>query len=558
MVSPIRVPSTGPTPADVLIVGEAPGADEELKLSPFVGASGQELTRMLHEAGILRSEARVTNVCPYRPQGNDISELVETSKKKAQDKGLSNFVGGKYVSDIIISSLQDLKAEISATSPKVIIALGETALWALTGESGITSWRGSILPLSPQMSEGLPSPPVVIPTYHPAAILRMWDWRAIAIRDLQRVAAFLKNPGDYQYPSYLFAVRPSLPGVMQTLNSLLSSLSSGRVRIACDIETISRHIACVGLAWSPLEAICIPFMGERGEPYWSFDEEVAIYTRLKEVLTHPNAFVVGQNFNYDAQHFAKHFGYLPNLQFDTMLAHHVLFPGLPKSLDFLSSLYCHFHRYWKDELKEYHKMPDDVHQFWTYNCKDCVITWEVARELEDLVNQQGMGEQFSFQMKMARHVLTTMLRGVRIDKARRDNVASDLLAAIDEREALIHQIVGFPLNTGSPKQMQEFFYGDLSIPPVLHRKTKKPTLDDDALSKISKSRPELAPLIDLISEKRSLGVFLSTFCLMPLDSDGRMRTSYNVAGTETFRFSSSENAFGSGGNLQNIPKGEEK
>ena len=60
------------------------------------------------------------------------------------------------------------------------------------------------------------------------------------------------------------------------------------------------------------------------------------------------------------------------------------------------------------------------------------------------------------------------------------------------------------------------------------------------------------------AQHRSLGVFLSTFCLMPLDTDGRMRCSFNVCGTETMRFSSSENAFGTGGNLQNIPKGEEK
>ena len=56
---------------------------------------------------------------------------------------------------------------------------------------------------------------------------------------------------------------------------------------------------------------------------------------------------------------------------------------------------------------------------------------------------------------------------------------------------------------------------------------------------------------------RSLGVFLSTFVNAPLDVDGRMRCSFNIAGTETYRFSSSKNAFGSGMNMQNIPKGGE-
>jgi hypothetical protein len=96
------------------------------------------------------------------------------------------------------------------------------------------------------------------------------------------------------------------------------------------------------------------------------------------------------------------------------------------------------------------------------------------------------------------------------------------------------------------------------LPVIKNRKTKQPTCNAEALGKLAEKFPLIKPLTDLIEEKRSLGVFLSTFCMMPLDTDGRMRCSYNVAGTETFRLSSSENAFGSGGNLQNVPKGEEE
>lgn len=551
----LKVPSSGPCPADVMIVGEAPGADEEIKRAPFVGMSGKELDRMLHEVGFIRADMRVANVCRYRPPGNDISHFIETARSKAVAKGMTHFWKGKYFNDLVEEGREELRKEIAEVRPKMIIALGETALWALCGVSGITSWRGSLLNLHEDMGD---TSIVVIPTYHPAAILRMWDWRAIAVRDLKRASDYIANPSAYSYPPYAFSIRPTLTGVTQTLQSLLSDLSKGSVRIACDIETIARHIACVGIAWSELEAICIPFIDAGGKDYWNEDEEVHVYGLLKKVLTHPNAFVIGQNFNYDRQHFAKHWGYSPNLRFDTMLAQHVLFPGLPKSLDFLSSMYCRWHRYWKDELKEYHKMPSDVHQFWSYNAKDCVITWEVANVLDGLIDGANLREQFNFQMRMNEHVFRTMLRGIKVDVARRSKVANELMEAIGARERLIHQIVGEELNVGSPKQMKEFFYDSLGFQPILHRKTKKPTLDDDALRRLTAKNPIIAPLVELITEKRSLGVFLSTFCLMPLDSDLRMRTSYNVAGTETFRFSSGENAFGSGGNLQNIPKGDEK
>ena len=61
------VPPCGPTDARIMLVGEAPGEQEVLRREPFVGASGTELNRMLHEAGISRSECFITNVCRQRP-----------------------------------------------------------------------------------------------------------------------------------------------------------------------------------------------------------------------------------------------------------------------------------------------------------------------------------------------------------------------------------------------------------------------------------------------------------------------------------------------------------
>jgi uracil-DNA glycosylase len=554
----MNIPSSGPFPSKLLVVGEAPSADDIWKQKPFSGRSGDELARMLHESAILQSEARLTYVIRQKAP-SDFTLWLETTKSKAALKGLPHFWQGKWFSPQVQEGRDALVREIRETKPEVVLALGETALWALTGEVGITSWRGSLCDLHPDLVAACECKPTVIATHSPASIMRMWDWRAIAVRDLKRVADYLSHPELYQYPSYSFAIQPTLPGVIQTLRSLLGDCQRGKVvKLSCDIETIARNIACIGIAWSPLEALCIPLMDRGAEPYWNFDEEVAIYALLKELLTHPNCWIIGQNFNYDAQHFAKSLGYYPNLRFDTMLAQHVLFPGLPKSLDFISSMYAHYHRYWKDELDDYHKMPDDLKTFWTYNCKDAVITFECAESLESTIIASGMQEQFAFQMRMAKHVFNTMLRGVRIDQKSRGTVAGELMEAIAARDQLIHTITGEPLNTGSPKQMKEFFYDSLSIPPILHKKSKKPTLDDDALESIAHKNPILKPLISLIQEKRSLGVFLSTFCMMPLDSDGRMRTSYNVAGTETFRFNSAANAFGSGGNLQNIPKGDEK
>jgi DNA polymerase I-like protein with 3'-5' exonuclease and polymerase domains len=103
--------------------------------------------------------------------------------------------------------------------------------------------------------------------------------------------------------------------------------------------------------------------------------------------------------------------------------------------------------------------------------------------------------------------------------------------------------------------MQRLFYEDLHQPVVKKRGTGKPTLDGDTLKNIARREPILKPLIRNILEFRSLRTFRSTFVEARLDIDNRVRSSLNPAGTETFRFASSESAFWNGINLQNIPPG---
>ena len=71
---------SGPCPATIMLVGEAPGEQEVAQGAPFVGASGQELSRMLQEAGIMRSACFITNVVRIRPPGNDIGAFIAQRK----------------------------------------------------------------------------------------------------------------------------------------------------------------------------------------------------------------------------------------------------------------------------------------------------------------------------------------------------------------------------------------------------------------------------------------------------------------------------------------------
>lgn len=563
----IKVPPFGPypPPSGIMIVGEAPGSDETIERRPFVGKSGQELTRMLHESGINREECFITNVCKYQPPGNDIDKWFYT-KTLAKTNGAS-YLAGRFPHKAIIAGLEELEREIEFVRPRVIIALGDTALWALTGESGISKWRGSMMDLNFLGRGNINTKIRVIPTLHPAFILRVWASRAILVHDLTRAKdqAIKFTP----IPIYNFLIRPSffnavgwLTEVIRRLNS--SSDDDGRIRISADIETRNKHIANIGLATSPIDAFSIPIMA-KGSPegYWDLEEEFTIIQLLQEILTHPRAYVVWQNGPYDLQYIPRYWGFLPNNNFDTMIAQGVCWPGVQKALHFLASMYCEYYLYWKDESQEWDpKLGEE--QLWIYNAKDCCSTWEVSVVLEELLNTLGLRRAFDQKMRFSHPFLGMMLRGTRYNHQAVPKLKQELSVIRERFVEFFTDLVPDPGTAksktaskwfDSPIQTRKLFYEFYGIQPVRHRKTGKPTTDDDALPIIGKREPCLLPITDSLSDYRSLNVFNDNFLSAGIDSDGRVRCTYNGVGTETFRNNSSKDSFGFGLNLQNIPPG---
>lgn len=540
----------GPRDAKIVIIGEAEGEQEEYAGAPFVGHSGNELTKMLAEAGIDRNKCYITNVLWERPPDNDLDYYFEDTKSRAKDLVANEgwkWINGKCCSPAIQSALWRLDAELSCLRPNVIIALGNTPLWATTGKWGITTWRSSEME-SPYGK--------VVPTYHPASILRQWDWRATAVHDLGRANRESQYP-EVRYAPWRFTVRPSSGQVFDTLGKILGTLDGGHlVHLSVDIETRAGHIACIGLAWSKLEAICIPFMCvERPEGYWTPAEEEAIVALLHRVLKHPNSFIIGQNHSYDLQYNRHHFLLDYPVAFDCMVAQAICFAGQPKTLDYQASMYNDHYCYWKDDGKEWNPaVPEE--QLWSYNCEDCVRTFECYEVLNHLIDHFDLRWQFDWFMKERYPTyLGMMYRGILVDTNAQAEMATELLDGIAAREQYFIDLTGAPLNPRSPIQMKDLFIDRLGQKVRFNRKTKRPSLDDEALEDIGTKEPLLWPLIAAISEYRSLGVFLSTFVRMRLDIDGRARTNYSRI-TESYRATSSKNPFGRGGNMQNIPKGD--
>ena len=528
------------SPRKILFVGEKPGPDEVRRQRPLVGPSGMEFDRMLAEAGLQRSDAAITNVAHEEIGGSPFYKAQE-AKMLGREKVL-----GKYPVYGIIRGLDMLPKIVEQVQPNIIVPLGDIALWAFLGQSGITKWRGSVLEINYYGKNYK-----VLPTFNPAAILKQWPWRWIMVQDLRRVAAEKDFP-EVRRRGAEKHVRPTIDDALQLLDSI-----KGKT-VAADIETRAGQISCVGFAPSKEFGFCIPFMSiEHDYGYWSYEEELQVTLKMKEVLTHPDTKTIWHNGLYDCQYFAKQWGYLPNPSHDTMLMHHVAFPGMQKSLYFISSLYCDYYVYWKDDGKEWDPRIHNEEQHWLYNVDDCLYTFECWEVLTKTLKYFNLTEQYNFQMRLFRPVLKMMLRGVNIDQRFKNWLNGVLMRQMQSRAEFLEKSVGHELNPDNHDQIKRLLYKDFRVPVIKDKKTGQPTTNDEALDKIKEKQPFLRPLCQTLQESRSLRVFRSTFAEAPLSEDGRMRSSINICGTETLRFSMSKDAFGSGANLQTIPKGAE-
>ncbi len=211
---------------------------------------------------------------------------------------------------------------------------------------------------------------------------------------------------------------------------------------------------------------------------------------------------------------------------------------------------------------------------WIYNGLDNLITNEIYHTLKPQLDPKDTAITYEFELAMQGPAFDMMNRGFRLDHALRlariteiekrldvlggmKRVAKGAKWSVENEGAVIQryarEIWGKPLNYKSQVQLKKIFYEDLKIP--LHYQTikgiKKVSTQRDTLERIALGFPRTRPFIKVLLKIRDLEKKL-TVLNTTLDEDGRMRCSFQIAGTNTGRWSSSASAFKTGTNLQNI------
>lgn len=324
---------------EIMLVGEAYGEQEAAAGQPFVGKSGWLIKQLLSQAGIAFRDCYVTNVFNLQPQPtNDIGNLC--GPKIEGIPGMPALVKGKYANARYTSELRRLYQEINTVNPNLIIALGATTAWALLGTSGIKTIRGAPIattsPATLATGVALSRPFKVLPTYHPAAVLREWSLRPVILADLDKARRQSATP-DIRRPAREIWIEPTLSDLEEYEQRYIIPAQ----RLSIDIETKGDQITCVGFAPSVESAMVIPFWSaaQSDGNYWrTLEDELIAWDFVKRWCSlRPSVF---QNGLYDIHRLWRTYGIQCALaEHDTMLLHHAQQPEMEKGLAFLATIY---------------------------------------------------------------------------------------------------------------------------------------------------------------------------------------------------------------------------
>lgn len=307
--------------AEYAIVLESPG-EADIKLdTPLSGGSGTALFNVLKQYNIDRKNCYIT--CAVKRK---LPLLADNFR--LDDTELSNW---RNILNIELESLPNLKC---------ILCLGRFGLKLFTNENSIVDWRGSILPYTLNNGKEIK----ICYTFNPMYIFREPKWEVIFKFDLYKF--YLLCSGKYQEHYIKAIINPTASEALK----YIYKIQNEKKPFALDIETMGNEMCCVGLANDIHEGICINFRDQHTNRY-TIQEEKNIRVALCRLLTDPNSKIITQNGSFDD----SWLGYKDRFPvfkcyFDTLLAHHTLYPRLPHNLGFLTSVYT-MHPFYKDEGK---------------------------------------------------------------------------------------------------------------------------------------------------------------------------------------------------------------
>jgi len=493
------VPGSGPIGAKFMILGEAPSYEETAIGKPFIGPSGRELDRILKDAGIQRSNCWISNVCKYEVPANE-------PRKK-----LPFEIRAKRAGIDIEQQLEELRTEINDIKPNCILALGGTALWALSGKTKISKQRGSLM-------WGMGTK--FVPTYHPAHLLHSasggeikgyWN-RQVMIFDFQRAWKESVTP-ELILPHRTLQICHNSGELYEFLNRYKDSKV-----LSVDIEAGGHCIPiCIGLAFSKSHGMTVPLWNRDGISTIPTSDLGTIWSMLAKTLWEKD--IVGHNFNYDRDKIRRLGFTIQGIHSDTMLKAFAINPELPKGLAFNTSIYTR-EPFYKDEGM----YEGDIRDLLLGCARDACVTYEINDAMDADLQELGVKKFYeNFIMLLPDFYLEIENNGFCVNTKKRDELIEKY---VEWDERLRYEMFKLAddtdINVSSPLQVYSLLFDQWKLP------RRDGTGEEELTSLLNLQSgvrvPEQREWIEKCLERRRVRKTLSTYLLALPDYDGKMRT----------------------------------
>lgn len=482
----------------VMIVGEAPGRTEDTYGSPFIGPAGRLLSQTLAKAGI--SSYYVTNAVKCFP---------DAAPKPIHIRSCSSH----------------LEAEISDVRPTHILCLGNTALRRIIGPGNVTEMAGKEIWNERYQCWAMA-------TLHPAAVLRSPGYTPAWEADIFRFAHLVRGGS--------LPKEPPVEVLLVTTDDqreAIADLLNHKTAVSYDFEAASlpwwhKDFAAhsIALSFDGRTSYVIPLCHDDVPPDIATANS-SFVRHLASLLKSSSAIKIAHNAIYDDLVWYRIGGVLPGVQFDTMLAAHLLDENRPKSLKWLGRALLG----WPDWGID-HRAQHPLSTLARYNGYDAAASFLLYETfLKELKNDECLFQYFQrLVMPSTRSVQRIAAVGVHISA----DSLRERTRHIEELCAEVAQKIPTD-NPSSTKQIAEWLYEKEGLPVESRTPSGAPSTDEATINRLARRFPQAR----LVLEHRKYAKYLSTY-LRPIADDlshsfdGRYHPEYRIGRVETGRLSS--------------------
>ena len=505
----------GPKNAKVMIVGEAPGRDEDQVGKPFQGRSGALLRTELSKAGL--SQVYITNVVKCRPPDN-------RTPTKEEIKACSEY----------------LAEEIATLKPTHVMALGATASKAVLKKSKITLDHGRLVEIN-----GFTG----MPAYHPAYALRDPSKLAPLRQDIERFSRAVQGISTKSEARWEIVQRDNLDRFIEEFSAC--------DEFAFDTETtgLFQHdrrgaVRCLQIAFGAPgreKAWVIP-LDIRGSPFPTRKTRESIMALIFDIAKGKKA--IAQNGKFDNLWLNIDYGQRFALSFDTGLAHHVLDENSPHGLKEMTRAYLDEEDYdlpLKEKLN-----PTNLMRYYEYAAKDALYTLRLKRIFQaKLVKDRTLRKLFyRLVMRAARAFEEIEQVGLTIDRERFEKTQIEVRQQLDASLKKLNELAGRTVNWNSPQQVADVFFNDLGLIPVVINDSGTFSTAEATLVALKDEHPIVSELVRYRELDKFLGTYLEGWREFMVGD--QLHLSYKLHGTVTGRYSSRLHQVPRDGRIRNL------